>query len=119
MRKLVYVDVAEKIMLETLNSQMTPGTRIASVREMSLRFEVNPKTIQKAFDYLDDKGIFTTVVGGGRYLADDANVLNAIKAELINTDIQQFTNKMIQYNCQLSYVIEEITQIYASKEQNE
>lgn len=119
MKRLIYVEIAEQIMIELLNSNLPPGSKIGSVREMSLRFEVNPKTIQKAYDYLDDKGIFTTVVGGGRYLSKGPDVLSRIKSELINQEIEQFTNKMKLYECSLQLVTSKIAEQYEQEENNE
>ncbi len=115
MKKLMYLDVADKIMMQLLNDKIAPGSKIESVRTMALSYNVNPKTIQKAFDYLDDLGIFTTQKGEGRFLSDDADVINNIKIQLLNNMILDFTNKMVDFNCEQDYLIEKIKEYYNAK----
>lgn len=119
MERLLYVELAEKIMVETLSSNLTPGSKIDSVRVMAIRYQANPKTIQKAFEYLDGKGIFTTVIGGGRYLSSNEDVLKKIKQELIWNEIEQFTQKMKMYECDLRFIHKQISLSYHRKEQSE
>ncbi len=112
MKKLLYIQVAEKIMIEALNSDMEPGAKMPSVREMALKHSANAKTIQKAFDYLDDKGIFTSVVGGGRYLSTDKDVLKTIKTQLVNAEIDAFIHKMKEYECDKQFIINKLEEDY-------
>ncbi len=112
MRKLLYIQLAEKIMIEALNSDMEPGAKMPSVREMALKHNANAKTVQKAFDYLDDKGIFTSVVGGGRYLSTDENVIHNIKQELIEAEINAFISKMREFECTKQFIINMIEEEY-------
>lgn len=112
LKELLYVEIAEKIMDQTLSSNLAPGSKIASVRVMALEYEVNPKTIQKAFDYLDDRGIFSTVVGGGRYLSSDSQVLDNIRQQLVAKEIDRFTKKMLNYDCDFEFVTAQVKRKY-------
>ncbi len=112
MKKLLYIQLAEKIMIEALNSNMEPGAKMPSVREMALKHSANAKTVQKAFDYLDDKGIFTSVVGGGRYLSTDENILHSIKQELVEVEIAAFINKMKEFECDKQFIMKKIEEDY-------
>ncbi len=108
MKKLLYIEVAEKIMSSVLNGEIKPGEKIKSVREIAIEYKVNPKTVQKAFDYLEELGIFSSIVGGGRYLSKDAEVLEAVKKQLISFEVKEFVFKLKKYGYTKKEIIEYI-----------
>lgn len=112
MKKLLYIEIAEKIMIEVLKTGMEANSKVPSVREMALKYQANPKTIQKAFDHLDDLGIFHSVIGGGRYLADDQNIITNIKKQLIEAEIIEFVEKMQSFECDLAFIIDQVKEKY-------
>ncbi len=99
-------------MMEVINTNMQANTKVPSVREMALKYKANPKTIQKAFDYLDDRGIFYSVVGEGRFLSADENVISTIKEQLLNEEFENFIAKMQAYDCDVEFVVAKIKEYY-------
>ncbi len=112
MSKVLYVQVADKIMMNILENNYKPGDKYKSVREIALEFSVNPKTVQRAFDHLNDIGIFETVVGGGRYLSKDQDVIKVIYNRLIYSEIQRFIEQMEFLNITRQQMIEYIDNYY-------
>ncbi|MDR0285834.1 MAG: GntR family transcriptional regulator [Propionibacteriaceae bacterium] len=49
-----------------------PGSKVASVRELAQEFGVNPNTVQRALNQLDDRGLTATERTAGRYVTTDA-----------------------------------------------
>lgn len=89
-KKLLYIALAEKIMQDILNGSLEAGSKVLSVREMALTEKVNPKTVQKAFEYLEARKIFESRHGEGRFVTSDRHKLNSIKAILIEEEIDNF-----------------------------
>lgn len=116
MSKVLYVQVAEKIMMNILEDEYKPGDKYKSVREIAMEFSVNPKTVQRAFDHLNDIGIFETVVGGGRYLSKDKDVMDIIYKHLILSEIQRFISQMEFLNITRSQLITYIDNFYDTNE---
>lgn len=112
MSKVLYVQVAEKIMINILENDCKPGDKYKSVREIALEFSVNPKTVQRAFDHLNSIGIFETVVGGGRYLSKDSDVLDVIYKHLILSEIERFITQMQFLNIGRNQLLEYIDDYY-------
>lgn len=112
MKKLLYVEIAEKIMTEVIRTNMQANTKVPSVREMALKYNVNPKTIQKAFEYLDDRGIFYSVVGEGRFLSADEGIIANIKEQLLEEEFIGFVTKMQAYDCDVEFVTAKIKEYY-------
>lgn len=99
-------------MAMVISGEIKSGDKIKSVREMSIEQKVNPKTIQKAFDYLDEEGIFHSVIGGGRYLSDNKNIIEEIKRQLVLSQTLEFVNKMNEYGYSEEEVIKLIKEAY-------
>ncbi len=112
MSKQLYVNVAEKIMSDILIAKLEPGTKLKSVREYALEYKVNAKTIQRAFEYLDSLDIFYSVVGEGRFLANDQDVLKIIEQQLIDAEAEAFVLKMQSYQLSLADINQVIKESY-------
>lgn len=95
MKKLLYEKIAENIMMDIISFKIPPGSKIDSVREISMKLVVNPKTVQKAFEYLEDKGIFISVVGSGRYVTEDEEVLKKIRNTIVDNEIKVLYTKLL------------------------
>ncbi len=116
MSKVLYIQVADKIMINILENKYKPGDKYKSVREIAIELQVNPKTVQRAFDHLNDIGIFETVVGGGRYLSKDEDVIKIIYNRLIFSEIQRFVEQMEALNITRTQMIEYIDNYYETSE---
>lgn len=112
MSKQLYINIAEQIMSDILINNIIPGSKLKSVRDYALEYKVNPKTIQRAFDYLDTINIFYSVIGEGRYLSAESDVIERIKSELIDAEAEVFVSKMKSYNLSLAEVNQIIKENY-------
>lgn len=89
-KKLLYIALAEKIMQDILSGKLEAGSKVLSVRDMALAEKVNPKTVQKAFEYLEQRNIFESRHGEGRFVTNDKRKLQSIKAILLEEEIDNF-----------------------------
>lgn len=112
MKKLLYLQISEEILNQIVNGDLKPGSKVMSVREMALEKKVNPKTIQKAFEYLEGLDAFYTKVGEGRFITDDEAIINALKLRVITDEINQFVDKAMKYELSLDEIIEKIKESY-------
>ncbi len=67
----IYMQIAEQLCDNILLKKWNPGDRIPSVREMAVSIEVNPNTVMRTFNYLQDKGIIFNKRGIGYFVSDD------------------------------------------------
>jgi DNA-binding transcriptional regulator YhcF (GntR family) len=112
----IYLQIADHFCENILLEKWKPGDRIPSVREMAVSIEVNPNTVMRTFNYLQDKGIIFNKRGIGYFVTEDGyqktkallkevfvnhelpglfkamNLLN-LTMEDVNTYYRQFVNK--------------------------
>lgn len=67
----IYLQIADHFCENILLKKWNPGDRIPSVREIAVNIEVNPNTVMRTFNYLQDKGIIYNKRGIGYFVSDD------------------------------------------------
>jgi len=75
----IYIQVVDIIKREIVNGKLKPGDKILSVREMSIKFGVNPNTIQKALFQLEREGFIRTERAVGKYVSDNEELIEVYK----------------------------------------
>ena len=86
----IYLQIIDVIKMDIINKKYLPGDKIPSVREMSLIFEVNPNTIQKALGELEDLSIIETERTNGKFVTKDKSIIEKIRKETISQMIDEF-----------------------------
>ncbi len=70
-RKAIFLQIADLIYENILLGKWKPGDRIPSVREMAVNIEVNPNTVMRTFNFLQEKEIIFNKRGIGYFVAED------------------------------------------------
>lgn len=71
-QKAIYIQIADYLLENILAGELNKGDKVQSVREMAAAVQVNPNTVVRSFNYLQDKGIIVNQRGIGYFVADDA-----------------------------------------------
>ena len=67
----IYLQIADQLCENILLEKWKSGDRIPSVREMAVSIEVNPNTVLRTFNYLQEKGIIFNKRGIGYFVSED------------------------------------------------
>lgn len=92
----IYLQIADHFCENILLQKWKPGDRIPSVREMAVNIEVNPNTVMRTFNYLQDKGIIFNKRGIGYFVAEDGfQKTKALrKDEFVNYELPRIFKEM-------------------------
>ena len=74
-RTPIYEQIIEQTERFILSDILRPSDQLPSVRALSVQHSVNPRTILKAYQDLDARGIIQPVPGKGYYVCPDAKSL--------------------------------------------
>lgn len=66
--------ICEQICLQIALGEYQPNEKILSVRETAINAGVNPNTVQRAFESLEQSGILYSVRGSGWYVSEDTSL---------------------------------------------
>jgi DNA-binding transcriptional regulator YhcF (GntR family) len=70
--QFIFMQIADRICDRVLKGKYLPDTRIPSVRELSVEMEVNPNTVMRSFDRLQQHGIIYNKRGIGYFISPEA-----------------------------------------------
>jgi len=65
----IYLQIAEGIRAAVAAGVYRPGEALPSLRNMALQIQVNPNTVQRAYDELEREGLIYPQRGKGLYVA--------------------------------------------------
>lgn len=84
--------ICEQVCLQIALGDFKPGEKMFSVRETALNAGVNPNTVQKAFEKLEQDGILYSVRGSGWFVCEDiTNAKNTLNNLVYDKTEDYFT----------------------------
>jgi GntR family transcriptional regulator len=88
----IYIQIAEYVCEQILLKQWKLGDRIVSIRELAIQMEVNPNTVQRAYDLLQQQYIITNKRGIGYFIEEDAmaRILHFKREQFIENELPVF-----------------------------
>ena len=109
--KPIFLQLADIIKSDILSGKLQTHEKLPSVREFALTYSVNPNTVQKALQLLEDDGLIVTNRTNGKFVADNSININEQKNKIITQEINMFFEKMKNYG----YSISEIKDLISKK----
>lgn len=79
----IYEQIVERFQSLILKGILPVDTKMPSVRSLAMELSINPNTIQKAYDRLEQNGFIYTVKGRGCFVACSDRLLSCKKQELL------------------------------------
>lgn len=70
--KPIYLQIADRLMEQILLGSIDTEARVPSVRDVAVQMGVNPNTVMRSFEWLQQQGIIYVQRGNGHYVAVDA-----------------------------------------------
>ncbi|MCI9123773.1 MAG: GntR family transcriptional regulator [Eubacterium sp.] len=92
----IFLQILERIRIDIINGTYKPGERLPSVRELAAQAAVNPNTMQRAFAELERTGLVYSKRTSGRFITEDIEMIESLKAEIAREQIRLFLERMEQ-----------------------
>ncbi len=92
----IYLQIADFVCEKILLKEWPPGGRIPSVRELAVQLEVNPNTVMRTYEFLQQQEIIFNQRGIGFFVAPAAikNAAAYRKDAFIEKDLPQVFRNM-------------------------
>ncbi|GAA4132909.1 GntR family transcriptional regulator [Sphingobacterium kyonggiense] len=98
--KPIYLQIIDMVMEKILKKEWKNSEKILSVRDLGSSIEVNPNTVMRAYDKLQQDGIIFNKRGLGFYVAEDAidKILQNKRQHFLSNEAPLFfqTAKLLQ-----------------------
>jgi len=88
----IYIQIAEYVCEQILLKKWKLGEKIISIRDLAVNMEVNPNTVQRAYDFLQQRDIITNKRGVGYFTEDNAmeRILNFRREQFLENELPVF-----------------------------
>ena len=80
----IYIQLVEQLKKYIISGKLKCGERLMSVRELALKTQVNPNTMQRALAELESLGLIYTERTNGKFVTDKQDVIDKYKKEYAN-----------------------------------
>jgi GntR family transcriptional regulator len=115
-KQAIYLQIVEYIYDRILTNEWKGDERVPSVRDLAVELQVNPNTVMRAYDLLQNNEIIVNKRGVGNFMGSDA------KSKIITNRRNHFLTQelpLIFRNMQLLGVsIDELSEQFMSYSQN-
>jgi GntR family transcriptional regulator len=102
----IYKQLVEQLQIAIITGQYSALEKLPSVRDLAMESKVNPNTMQKAMQELENLGLVYSKRTSGRYITEDQALIAKIKREMASEKIRQFMTDMKQLNLSRDEVIQ-------------
>lgn len=108
--KPIYLQIADSVTDRILSGELKEEDRIPSVRELGQTLGVNPNTIVRSYEFLQNAGIIYNKRGLGYFVSLEAKsrILDAQRLRFKNEELPEMFRKMTL----LGFTVDEITMLY-------
>ena len=95
-QQAIYLQIADYVCENILLRKWPPGEKLISIRDLAVEIQVNPNTVQRAYDFLQQKDIISNRRGVGYFIEVDAEkkVKSYRKEIFIATELPQLFKNM-------------------------
>jgi GntR family transcriptional regulator len=92
----IYLQIADYVCEKILLKEWKSGDRILSVRELAVQLEVNPNTVMRTYEFLQQQEIIFNQRGIGFFVTDNAlkSAIQYRKNEFMERDLPQVFRTM-------------------------
>ncbi|AMQ70450.1 GntR family transcriptional regulator [Bacillus amyloliquefaciens UMAF6639] len=108
--KPIYLQIADRVYYRLIRSELSPGDKLPSVREMAVQMKVNPNTIQRTYSEMERLGIVETRRGQGTFIAERSDLIAELKDRLTKDVFKRFIQEMAELGLSPEEMIDGIKQ---------
>ncbi len=90
----IYLQLVEIFKMSIANGTWPIGGRVDTVRDLAIRYQVNPNTVQRSLTELERENLVFSERTSGRYITKDEGVVREIRAKLAAKKISDYAEQM-------------------------
>lgn len=113
-KRPIYEQVVEKLEHLIVSGALEENSRMPSVRALAMELSVNPNTVQRAYNQLEQDGYLYTVSGRGSFVAPESEWRDGKKEKMLE-EWQQVTEKALEAGLLIEQLAAELNRIYGRK----
>jgi GntR family transcriptional regulator len=107
----VYEQIKRAIKLAILSRHLKEGDRLLTLREMASKLMVNPNTVIKVYEQLENEGFIYSRPGAGYYVRLDRSKFGRERSELFEKITRDYISRVLDLGFSSRDMLQEITRL--------
>jgi len=92
--KPIYMQMVDEVKRALARGELSPGDKMPSHKERAQMSQVNPNTVQRAYQEMEREGLTETLRGQGTFIKQDPALLQRVRSEMALAAVEQFLEEM-------------------------
>ena len=114
----IYIQVMDYIKKEIVSGRLKPGDKVDSVRDLAMRFGVNPNTVQRSLAELEREGLLKSERTVGRFISENEELINLTREQMAFSCVSRYVREMRTLGYNGEQVLEQ-TRYYVKEKMND
>lgn len=90
----IYIQLLEQLQVLIVSGNINTGDRLPSVRDLALQSKVNPNTVQKALQELENLKLIYTERTNGKFVTNDKKLIKEYKEKFAKEKVGNYFKSM-------------------------
>ncbi len=104
----IFYKIALEICQMIVRKELNAGDKLPAVRELAKERKVNPNTVQKAYQLLEEREIVFAIERSGKFVTKDQARIEKLTDEILEDEITQFLKTIELYGFDHQRVLEKL-----------
>ncbi|QAT44017.1 GntR family transcriptional regulator [Aminipila luticellarii] len=91
-----YIKIMQTIRQEIVSGVLEPDQKMASIKELSGKYHVNPNTVQRALANLEEEGLVKSRRTAGKYVTDNRLLIKSVRCKEARKITEEFLSSLEQ-----------------------
>lgn len=104
----IYEQIVSEIERQVSLDVLKPNTLILSIRELASTLGINPNTVKKAYDALEQKGIIVTKSTKGTFITSDISKAKKSKINELTLKMRELKKELISLGVSMEEIIKNL-----------
>ena len=102
----LYHQIVTVVKRDIVSGVYSAGSKIPSIRDLAIQYEVTPNTIQRALQILEQEKLIYTERTNGKFVTWDTEIIDQLRSEILTVKIHDLISELKDH----SYSDDEIWQ---------
>lgn len=108
--KPIYKQLIDKLRIAIITNYFNCGEKLPSVRDLAIELKVNPNTVQRALNELEEEKLIYTQRTLGKFVTNDEKIIAKEKKVVMMDRVESFIEDMKSLGINLDDVIKYINE---------
>ena len=107
-REAIYEQIVSEIERYVSLGVLKPNEKIPSVRVMALDLGINPNTVKKAYDILEERGVIVTLSTKGTFISEKIDKVKKTKEKELLSKINSLIKELEKFGLSKDEILERL-----------